>query len=73
MRARSELTRAQAERLVARTDDEAALKRLADHRNAHVRAKVAYKLLSPEDRPKATGIKHLARFLVQVSARGGAS
>lgn len=47
----TKLTRAQAERLVAQTDDEAVLKGLAAHKNKHVRAKVAYKLVRLAEMP----------------------
>jgi hypothetical protein len=39
-----EMTRAQAERLAAKTTDEAVLRQLAGHKNKHVAHKAAFKL-----------------------------
>lgn len=59
-----QLTRAQAERLVASTDDEDILSRMLGHPNPHVRAKVAFKRLgSTEARRHATDAKHLGPLL----------
>lgn len=57
------LTRAQAERLVAATDDEEVLSRLLGHPNPHVRSKVVFKRLTPEERRHATDAKHLGPLL----------
>ncbi len=39
-----EMTRAQAERLAAKTTDETVLRQLAQHKNKHVQAKAKFKL-----------------------------
>jgi hypothetical protein len=48
------LTRAKAERLVARTEDYETLRELETHPNKHVGQKVRFKLLAPVDRVAAT-------------------
>lgn len=40
----TKMTRMQAERIAARTEDLEVLRRLGDHKNKHVRAKAAYKV-----------------------------
>lgn len=40
----TKMTRAQAERIAARSNDEETLRHLATHKNKHVRAKVLHKL-----------------------------
>ena len=40
----TKMTRAQAERIAARSNDEETLRHLASHKNKHVRAKVLHKL-----------------------------
>jgi hypothetical protein len=70
------MTRAQAERLVAATDDEEVLSTLLGHPNKHVRDKVMFKRLAPEDRRAATDAKHLGpllQMLTGVTALEGAS
>jgi hypothetical protein len=62
------MTRAQAERLVATTDDEEVLSTLLGHPNQHVRSKVLFKRLAPEDRRAATAIKYFAVILQNLSA-----
>ena len=63
------MTRAQAEKLVASTDDEEVLSKLLGHPNKHVRSKVAFKRASsPEARRAATAIKYFAVILQNLSA-----
>lgn len=40
----AKMTRAQAERIAARTSDEETLRHLSSHKNKHVRAKATFKL-----------------------------
>ena len=40
----TKMTRAQAERIAARTSNEETLRHLSSHKNKHVRAKVTFKL-----------------------------
>ena len=68
MKREKTMTRAQAERLVAATDDEEVLSRLSTHPNNHVRSKVMFKRLAPEDRRAATAIKYFAVILQNLSA-----
>jgi len=67
------LTRAQAERLVVRTSDEATLLELAKHKNPHVAHKVRFKLLAPADRRNATGMKNLSALLQAIDTAGAES
>ncbi len=65
-----EMTRARAEQIVARTDDEEVLSQLLKHENSHVRMKVLFKRLgSPAERRNATAVKHLGAFLRKLSVK----
>ena len=65
-----EMTRARAEQIVARTDDEEMLRQLEQHENSHVRMKVLFKRLgSPAERRNATAIKHLGAFLQRLNVK----
>jgi hypothetical protein len=66
------LTRAKAERLVARTDrmrptDYDLLRLLETHPNKHVVQKVRFKLLEPSDRATATASKYVGAGLSALS------
>ena len=62
----TKMTRMQAERMVSATTDPETLKMLGDHKNKHVRTKVAYKMLFPEERIAATGAKHLSKAFQKI-------
>lgn len=65
-----EMTRARAEQIVARTDDEEVLSELLKHPNKHVQMKVLFKRLgSPLERRNATAVKHLGALLQKLSAK----
>ena len=53
----NKMTRAQAERVISRAPIDFDLEQFLTHKNKHVRDKVYYKRMLPEERPIATGMK----------------